>query len=304
MTGDPRSQRQPTAEHSTNTSNNRPPNQNDSDACNTALAWDRLPRFSKGHTDDLAAVISRDIVPALLTAFGARQGEPLGPASLDFSEQDRAEFANSVLVLPAQALSAVARQFIEMGFTVEQVLLELLAPVARQLGILWERDEIGFVEVTIAVQKIQYVLHAVCRTDHEFADTDSRPLALMVPAPQETHIFGLLTMNELLRRRGWNVVGGLPMDDAEILSLVGRSSFAMIGFSLSAEVLLKPTAAAIRRVRRKSRNKSVKIVIGGRACALCDNLAAELGADAAFADAAEACTFADAVAAQQTRARR
>ena len=134
-----------------------------------------------------------------------------------------------------------------------------------------------------------------------FSENDQRPKALLLPAPKENHTFGLLTMSELLRRR-WNVVGGLPMNEPDMMRLAGSTQFAMIGFSLSAEVWLKCTAAAIRRVRRKSLNKNVKILVGGCAAALRQSLAAELGADSAFADAADACTYADNLAAQQSGA--
>jgi MerR family transcriptional regulator, light-induced transcriptional regulator len=271
---------------------------------NAGLAdgWKRPPRFASGNPSDLAGVISREIVPALLVTFGVSGRDTAErPPDLTLTAQDRAEFASSVLVLPARALTAIARQFIDMGFPVEKILLELLAPTARHLGVLWERDDISFIDVTIAVQKLQHVMHVVCQDDRPtFVDRDDRPSALMLPAPGEVHTFGLLIMSELLRRRGWVVEGGLPMPPAEIVQMAASSPYALIGFSLSSDLLLAQTANAIKRIRKKSRNTGVKIVIGGPVAAAHD-IVQSTGADAAFADAADACTYADTVAAAQIR---
>lgn len=245
--------------------------------------------------DPLASVIRRDIVPALLLQFSSAvttRDEP----SFAFTAQDRAEFTSSVLALPATALCALTQQFLDSGFSTEQVLLGLLTPVARELGVMWERDEISFVDVTIATQKLHQVLHSLSERDRSIVTSGQRPAAFMVPAPGEAHSFGLVMMSELLRRRGWAVTGGgIPMPLVQIVETASMRSFNMIGFSISAEALIKPVASAIARTRRRSMNKAVKIVVGGRVCEGNAGLAEALGADGAFYDANDACDFADAL---------
>ncbi len=248
---------------------------------------------TREQNEPLATVIQRDIVPALLLEFRTHPAFTRRSAEA-FTAQDRLEFTSSVLALPPRGLITLARHFLDSGFTAEQILLDLLAPVARHLGELWERDEISFVDVTIAIQKMHHVLHVVSERSAPIRLGGSdQPVAFLVPAPGEVHTFGLLIMSEMLRRRGWAVVGGLPTPLNEILESVGARSFTMIGFAISADALLKPTASVIRRVRKRSRNAMVRIVVGGKVCAGNDGLAEELGADAAFADAQDACKFAE-----------
>jgi MerR family transcriptional regulator, light-induced transcriptional regulator len=245
--------------------------------------------------DPLAAVIQRDIVPALLLEFRTHPALA-GSTPEAFSAQDRTEFATSALHLPPRGLITLAEHYLDIGFTSEQVLLDLLAPVARHLGVLWERDEVSFIDVTIAIQKLHQVLHAVSsRAVPIKLRTSTQPLAYLVPAPGEVHTFGLMIISEMLRQRGWRVVGGLPTPLNEILEKVSQRSFTMIGFAISADALIKPTASAIRRVRKRSKNASVRIVVGGKVCAGSEGLAEELGADGAFADAKDACNFADSI---------
>jgi MerR family transcriptional regulator, light-induced transcriptional regulator len=271
-----------------------------SDECEgAAVLWERMATAGvippDAGPDPLASVIRRDIVPALLLQFSSAvtvRDEP----SLFFNAQDRAEFTSSLLALPAASLIAIAKQFIDTGFSTEQVLLGLLTPVARDLGVLWERDELSFVDVTIATQKLQQVLYALSDRDRSTVTSGQRPAAFMVPAPGEAHSFGLVMMSELLRRRGWAVTGGgVPMPLVQIIETASMRSFNMIGFSISAEALIKPVAAAIARTRRRSMNKYVKIVVGGRVCEGNPGLAAALGADGAFYDANDACEFADTI---------
>jgi MerR family transcriptional regulator, light-induced transcriptional regulator len=271
----------------------------ESQCSSTEMLWERVAPAER--PDPLAAVIRRDIVPALLLQFTnavTTRDEP----SFSFTAQDRAEFTSSLLALPATALCALTRQFLDSGFSTEQVLLGLLTPVARDLGILWERDELSFVDVTIATQKLQQVLHSLSDRDRAIVTSGHRPCAFMVPAPGEAHSFGLVMMSELLRRRGWAVTGGgVPMPLVQIVETASMRSFHMIGFSISAEALLKPVASAIARTRRRSMNKAVKIVVGGRVCEGNAGLAEALGADGAFYDATDACDFADTLVASTTR---
>ncbi len=259
--------------------------------------FDEFPVRAPGATtaiDPLAAVIQRDIVPALLLQFREAAGVQQ-PDSKIFTAQDRREFASSVLALPAAQLVAITKQFLDTGFSTEQILLKLLTPVARDFGVLWERDELSFVDVTISVQKLQHVLHALSDRDQSVVTSGQRPAAFLVPAPGETHSFGLVMMSEMLRRRGWVVTGGLPMPLVRIVETASMRSFALIGFSISADALIKPVASAIRDVRKRSMNRAVKIIVGGRVCEGKSELASDLGADGAFYDAEHACAFAAAL---------
>jgi MerR family transcriptional regulator, light-induced transcriptional regulator len=243
----------------------------------------------------LASVIALDIIPRLL--MGHRVEERTDPPRVRgrFTDIDRASFLSEALELSAPQLSAKLREMMMWGHDLDSVLLDLMAPVARMLGEMWERDSITFIDVTLAVQKMQQVLRDICQS----VTSDAHgPHALLLPAPGESHSFGLVIVSELFRKRGWYVAGGLPVAQRVLVNMVNTQPYAVVGFSLSNHALLGDLKAAIKAVRKSSTYREVLVIVGGSAFDGKTHLAAEIGADAAFADAAEVIEFADKVAAR------
>jgi MerR family transcriptional regulator, light-induced transcriptional regulator len=243
----------------------------------------------------LASVIALDIIPRLLMGHRLEEqaNAPVRPRGR-FTDLDRASFLSDALNLSAPQLSAKLREMMMWGHDLDGVLLDLMAPVARTLGEMWERDSITFIDVTIAVQRMQQVLRDICQSTTSDA---YGPHALLLPAPGETHSFGLVIVSELFRKRGWFVAGGLPVSRRELVNMVQCQPYAIVGFSLSNDALLGELKDAIRNVRKSSVFRNVMVVVGGRVFDGRPHLAGEIGADAAFADAAEVIAFADKVAA-------
>jgi MerR family transcriptional regulator, light-induced transcriptional regulator len=253
-----------------------------------------LPSVDVDEAGALASVIALDIIPRLLMGHRVEQ-QSRAPKSLNgFTDRDRAIFLADALELSASQLSAKLRDKLMRGCDLDSVLLDLMAPVARTLGEMWERDSLTFIDVTIAVQKMQQVLRDICQSTPSDA---FGPHALLLPAPGETHSFGLVIVSELFRKRGWYVAGGLPVSQREIVNMVQCQPFAVVGFSLSHADLLGNLKTAIAKVRKFSINRDVLIVVGGRVFDGKMDVAVDIGADAAFADAAEVIAFADKVAA-------
>jgi MerR family transcriptional regulator, light-induced transcriptional regulator len=247
----------------------------------------------------LASVIALDIIPRLLMGHRVEERADNPPRLRGrFTDVDRAGFLSDALELSAPQLSAKLREMMMWGHDLDSVLLDLLAPVARTLGEMWERDSITFIDVTIAVQKMQQVLRDICQS----VTTDAYgPHALLLPAPGESHSFGLVIVSELFRKRGWYVAGGLPVTSRVLVNMVNTQPYAVVGFSLSNSELLGNLKAAIKSVRKSSAYRDVLVIVGGCAFDGKTHLAAEIGADAAFADAAEVLEFADKVAARIAR---
>jgi MerR family transcriptional regulator, light-induced transcriptional regulator len=244
----------------------------------------------------LASVIALDIIPRLLMGHRVEERADSAPRLRGrFTDTDRAAFLSDSLELSASQLSAKLREMMMWGHDLDSVLLDLMAPVARMLGEMWERDSITFIDVTLAVQKMQQVLRDICQS----VTSDAYgPHALLLPAPGESHSFGLVIVSELFRKRGWYVAGGLPVTQRVLVNMVNTQPYAVVGFSLSNTALLGDLKAAISRVRKSSTYRDVLVIVGGSAFDGKTHLAAEIGADAAFADAAEVIEFADNVAAR------
>lgn len=175
------------------------------------------------------------------------------------------------------------------GMPLEMVYLQLLAPVARHLGELWEQDRCDFTAVTIGLCCLQQV---VLENSPAFqprigrGDVDRR--ILLAPVPGEQHSFGLLMVGEFFRRQGWDVSSGTGASTKELAAMVRRQWFAAIGFSLACEERLEMLATTIREVRRASRNPQIGVLVGGRVFIDRPELAALVGADATAPDGQQA----------------
>lgn len=172
------------------------------------------------------------------------------------------------------------------GHPVERLFASLLAPVARQLGEMWTSDEVSFVEVTLAVSRIQRILFELCEPQTETAHGCLS--VLLTAAPGEQHTLGLHMAAEAFRQAGIQVVSLVPSALSEIETVVRANRYDLVGFSFGSESLIDALASAIEATRVASREPDVKIVVGGPASPLVSSVQSRLGADRVVRDIPEA----------------
>lgn len=181
-------------------------------------------------------------------------------------------------------------QLMEDGVSAESLMLDLLAPAARLLGEKWCNDEANFLEVTLGLSRIQRLMRQL-RLPPARAGGE-RGAVLLMPAPGEHHTFGLRIIEELMIRDGWSVRLVLPPEEQAAGQLAAADHYDIIGFSVSAERLIPALRQAIAAVRAQSRNRNVRIIVGGVGLAGPLPLMPPLDADAVAADAQDALALA------------
>ena len=118
-------------------------------------------RGSGAHQRELDSVIEHQMIPRLMLAH-SRDRAVEAPAELDPIESDFADrFAGNVLKWEADRALLEVEGLLERGHTMQELFLNLLAPAARTLGILWEEDECDFVEVTMGIWRLQEVMREI-----------------------------------------------------------------------------------------------------------------------------------------------
>lgn len=152
-------------------------------------------------------------------------------------------------------------QMLGDGCTPEVLMLHLLAPSARLMGEFWCQDRRDFVEVTLGLARLQQLVRQFRLPGGPPGQL--RGNALLLPVPGEQHTFGLRLVEEHLLLAGWKVTAILKSSEPDIPRLVAGEAFDFVGFSITSERLLPALASAIRNVRTSSRNKAVRIVVGG-----------------------------------------
>jgi MerR family transcriptional regulator, light-induced transcriptional regulator len=235
----------------------------------------------------LLRTIEGEIIPRLVLALQTAP-EPAvlkGKAHSGAEEDDVTEFARLVAAHDVSVATAYLNALLHRGIALETIYLELLAPAARLLGEWWKQDLKDFTEVTSGLCRMHQLLH-------EFSPTflhDAPPAApdrcvLLVPMPGEQHSFGLIMVAEFFRRAGWDVWDLHPSTSGDLMGVVRKQWFSVIGVSLSCQSRIEELKPLIEAARESSRNKSVCVMVGGQPFIGHPEQVAAVGADATASD--------------------
>jgi MerR family transcriptional regulator, light-induced transcriptional regulator len=244
--------------------------------------------------DSVNAIIEGEIIPRLLMAHssGAAPGDsrPARPIHPD----DAARFSELPLQLEAAGLLEEVNAFIDDGATVEAVCLDLLAPAARKLGEMWERDECDFIDVTMGLWRLQEVMREVAARAPAERDFPCAPRsALFSPMPGDNHNFGALMIEEVFARAGWQSEALIKPERRELLDRLARQPFDLVGLTLTRDCPSAALSNLIKAMRNVSANPDIIIFVGGRMINQNPDLVQEVGADGTGADALAALEMAE-----------
>jgi len=255
-----------------------------------------------GGRDTLLQAIEGEVIPRLLLAHRRqnRRPEPTPPAAVADGDSrvqgvsqpgpyDIKHLAELVL----RREKAEAERFVAAvrarGVDSEAILLDLLAPAARYLGAMWETECADFIGVTVGLRYLQGIAHDMSGESAELASTGAGGRrVLLVSLPGEQHVFGTQIVAEMLRRARWDVWDAPGATEEDIISLVKTEWFAFVGVSIGAPEQLEALASLIRRIRRSSLHRGIRVMVGGRPFAGYPDRVTQVGADATAIDAREA----------------
>lgn len=250
---------------------------------------------------DLARIVEAEIIPRLMLAHRAQAELPAQPSVLPSAEQIEA-FAALVLAPACDDLEAQSDRLVRDGLPLDSLLLDLLAPTARYLGALWEEDLCDFAELTIAMGRLQRIMNDLTV---RFAGETERHRhgrsILLVPCPGETHSFGLSLIDRFFRDAGWDVTSAVREAGLDPLRRARDEWFDVVGLSLGCETLLPTLAETVVGLRQVSRNRDVRVMVGGPIFIDNPDYLTLVGADATAGDARRAIAIAESLLDLQTR---
>lgn len=246
----------------------------------------------------LASLVEGQIIPRLMLAHGVAV-VALPFATVGRIEQDDVD-ALVPLALTCEAGDVLAQveRVIARGLGIDAIMVELLAPVARRLGTLWEEDRCDFVEVTMGLWRLQEVVRELStRFAPPFGlNGGERPRrALFVALPGDQHDFGAAMIGEVFHHHGWDVETAPGADMSELLAEVSRHHYDLIGLTVSCDCHIACLPSAILSVRSVSRNPGVRVMVGGRVFVEDAALAERVGSDGTAPDALHALVVAEAL---------
>lgn len=252
----------------------------------------------------LAKVIEGQIIPRLLLAHRGPDMPSEAPSPNQAIEPvlDSETFARLVLISePAEIISQI-EALMAQGVRLERIYLDLLSPVARLLGVLWNEDRCTFADVTLGLSRLHQVLHEIGRRHVSGSVRMASPRRiLLVPVPGEQHTFGLSILQEFFQNAGWQIAIDHAPTAASIEGMVSSEHLDVVGISLGCVEYLDPLTDLIKRTRAASRNRDIVIMVGGRLFADFPEHALKLQGQAIVTDGVHAVGTAERIVAEQLR---
>lgn len=243
--------------------------------------------------ESLQIELEGEVIPRLMLAHNASIKQRFDPVdsrlSLERIVQAR-ELSRLAIGSDADAVQRYINVIVASGVPLDVALVEVVGGAARHLGVLWESDDLNFVDVTIGVSKLQQALRrlSIDRQPPVFTNGGNEFKAAFAPAKGEQHTFGLIMVGEAFRCSGWDVWAGSELDCENLLRVVSEERIDLAGLSLACEDRLDQLITDIDALRSSSYSADLVIIVGGFAFLNNPELWKSTGADGMAADAIEA----------------
>ncbi len=180
-------------------------------------------------------------------------------------------------------------RLLEAGTTPQSLYENCFTPAARLLGEMWEQDECSFYDVTVGTGRIQRMVREL---SHRFLSEQAFPGStgriLLGCAPGEQHSLGVAILAEYFVRDGWDVHLTSGLGSEGMLDKVRESDYNLLGLSVSGSERVAVLRREIQMIRQVSRNRDIRILVGGYVIASDPTWVRRLGADGFATDAASA----------------
>jgi MerR family transcriptional regulator, light-induced transcriptional regulator len=243
----------------------------------------------------LVRTLEQEVIPRLAQAHRAAAAAQAVEAALAApTAHDVEVFAARVIDGSEAGILSMVERLRRRGASAEMIYTELLAPVARHLGTLWETDLCDFATVTVGVARLQRLMRELSPSFGAGAPVQPQAAAhqarsiLLTQAPDEQHSLGLSMVAEFFRREGWRVEGGMGPHGGDPATRAHAEWFDVVGFSIGGQARLPWLREKVAAVRLASRNAAVVVMVGGPLFNANPGWVDHVGADAWAQDARDA----------------
>jgi hypothetical protein len=144
--------------------------------------------------------LRKRIIPKIVLALRSTPKPP--EAAKQDSPNAIAQFAALILGDSDTAAFAFVQKMMAQGMSVESAFLDLLAPTARDLGVLWESDAIDFTNLTVGVRRLQLIMRQLGEVFFEERSPSDGGAPALPTVPGEQNGFGLSMVAEFFKRTG------------------------------------------------------------------------------------------------------
>jgi methanogenic corrinoid protein MtbC1 len=245
----------------------------------------------------LAQMVEGDIIPRLMLAHKTHRDQSHSQVtSKSLGSNAVVDLAHILLTHEVDDVEVILHAYLNSGLRLDEVYVDLMAPAARHLGVMWEDDTATFSDVTIGLGRMQTLLNRLSEAYRNEEDVRKELASgLFVTPAGEMHSFGIRMVDELFRRAGWRTLCEPNSRINDVLAILGSESFHILGIGISCEAQVPFVQEMIRQVRKVSQNRHILVLVGGSHIVGRPELAASIGADFSASDGREAIAIAETV---------
>jgi MerR family transcriptional regulator, light-induced transcriptional regulator len=180
---------------------------------------------------------------------------------------------------------------VDEGLGIRELYHDVFPPVLREIGRLWQENEITVADEHLATAITQAAMARLYDRLFVHDRPGARPLLIAACASAERHELGLRMICDVLEMEGWDTLflgASVPVED--LVSMVVERRPAVVALSAAITPHLVRVREAIGAIRQAVPAGGPVIAVGGRAFADDPGLCERLGADLTASDAMEAAT--------------
>lgn len=246
--------------------------------------------------DQLLAAIETQLIPRLLVSHlddvSADSDSPVqreSPEAGTWSSEEQVHlFALWSLEQGAGKVTEHVSALLSRGVNLDAIYLHLITPAAKHLGEQWEDDKVSFIDVQLGLTCMHQLVSECERIGFRSAGkTDGRSI-LLAAAPGEQHTFGVKMAADFYQRNGWLVSNLSGYKEEFILQRVAGCRYTAVGMSLHNAASLDALRKILPRIRKKSANPDLLLIVGGDFFTRNPGVGETLGADIVAVDAHKA----------------
>ena len=177
----------------------------------------------------------------------------------NFSQDDIAAFARALMAFGNDGWQTLLSNHAARLPARVAIRDELFQGAARQLGEWWSSDEATMVDVTVATSRLQAALESL---PHRPADGRG-PRLLLTPAPDDTHVFGLIVLADALREARWSVRLEVRADLRGLTQALKTQEWDAVGIGIAAGRYVEGATKLATALRNRMGRAQTPIIAGG-----------------------------------------
>ena len=240
--------------------------------------------------DIIEKTLEKLVIPKLLVTHSEEPAAlAQAPREAIIAPEISKAFTRQILANDMQACMDFVETLSGSGHSLAHICIDVLTPTARELGVMWEEDQVSFVDVTTGLGLLHTLLHRaaeICRAPVSLFDPTRK--VILATLNNEQHNFGLQMVAELFRQSGWDVTVEPSITHANLVRIIKDQPFAIVGLSIADNTQTDRLGHAIRDIRKASANETIGVIVGGPVFVAQPELAPLIGADLTASDAEQA----------------